>query len=65
MGDEIGQSKGWYFNIVTHEVEKEGQSKAKDLLGPFATREEAANALQIIRDREERKNAEDRSWGSS
>ena len=38
------------------------QSKAKDLLGPFPTAEEAANALEIIREREERKNAEDREW---
>ena len=39
-----------------------GQSKAKDLLGPFPTEEEAANALETIREREERKEAEDREW---
>ena len=62
MGDEIGRSKAFYYNITTGEVEPEGQSKAKELLGPFPTREEAANALEIIRQREERKNAEDREW---
>ena len=62
MGDEIGQSKGFYYNIKTGQVEPEGQSKAKELLGPFDTDEEAANALEIIREREQRKNAEDAEW---
>lgn len=62
MGDEIGQNTSYYYNIGTGKVEREGASKAKDLLGPFATEDEAANALDIIRQREERKNAEDREW---
>ena len=62
MGDEIGQSKGFYYNIKTGQVEPEGQSKAKELLGPFATQEEAANALEIIKEREQRKEAEDAQW---
>ncbi|ACV79599.1 hypothetical protein [Nakamurella multipartita] len=62
MGDEIGQSKGYYYNITTGQVEPEGQSKAKDLLGPFDTAEEAAQALDIIREREQRKEAEDAQW---
>ncbi|MTD17333.1 hypothetical protein GIS00_25715 [Nakamurella sp. YIM 132087] len=62
MGDEIGRNTKYYFNISTGQVEEEGQSKAKDLLGPFPDRESAANALQTIHDREDRKNAEDRAW---
>jgi len=62
MGDEIGQHMAFYYNITTNQVEREGESKAKDLLGPFPTAEEAANALEIIRLREERKSAEDREW---
>jgi hypothetical protein len=62
MGDEIGQKTSYFYNITTGKVEREGESKAKDLLGPFPTAEEAANALEIIREREERKNAEDRQW---
>ena len=62
MGDEIGQHTAFYYNITTKRVEREGESKAKDLLGPFPTAEEAANALEIIRLREERKSAEDREW---
>jgi hypothetical protein len=62
MGDEIGQHTAFYYNISTGQVEREGESKAKELLGPFATAEEAANALEIIREREARKDAEDREW---
>jgi len=62
MGDDIGQNTAFYYNITTGQVEREGQSKAKDLLGPFPTADEAANALEIIRQREERKEAEDREW---
>jgi hypothetical protein len=62
MGDEIGRNTAFYYNLKTHAVEEEGQSKAKDLLGPFPDRETAANALQIIREREEQKAAEDREW---
>lgn len=62
MGDEIGQSVGYYYNIKTGQVERWGKSKAKQLLGPFETAEEAANALEIIREREQRKQAEDADW---
>ena len=37
MGDDIGQNTAFYYNISTGQVEREGQSKAKDLLGPFPT----------------------------
>ncbi len=62
MADEIGEHPGFYYNISSKQVEQWGQSKAKDLLGPFSTSEEAANALETIRQREERKEAEDREW---
>ena len=62
MGDDIGQNTAFYYNLTTKQVEREGVSKAKDLLGPFPTAEEAANALEIVRQREERKDAEDRQW---
>ena len=58
----IGRSASFYYNLTTHQVEEEGQSKAKDLLGPFPDRESAANALQTIREREQQKNSEDREW---
>ncbi len=62
MGDEIGRNTAFYYNLKTHAVEEEGQSKAKDLLGPFPSREAAANALQTVHDREEQKSGEDREW---
>ena len=62
MGDEIGRNTAFYYNIKTQQVEEEGQSKAKDLLGPFPDRDSAANALRTIHDREERKTEEDREW---
>ena len=62
MGEDIGRNTAFYFNLTTGQVETEGQSKAKDLLGPFPDRDTAARALDIIREREERKRAEDREW---
>ncbi|TKV62068.1 SPOR domain-containing protein [Nakamurella flava] len=58
----MGQHTQFYYNVTTGQVEREGESKAKDLLGPYATAEEAANALQSVHDREARLNAEDREW---
>ena len=62
MGDEIGRNTAFYYNITTGKVEREGESKATDLLGPYPDEASAANALQSIREREERKQAEDREW---
>ncbi len=62
MGDEIGRNTAFYYNLKTHAVEEEGQSKAKDLLGPFPTREAAAGALETIRERERAKTEQDREW---
>jgi len=62
MGDEIGQNTAFYYNISTGQVEREGQSKAKDLLGPYPTEEAAAHALESIREREQQKETEDREW---
>lgn len=60
--DAAGMRVGWYYNLKTKQVEREGESKAKDLLGPFPDPESAANALEIIREREQRKSEEDREW---
>ncbi len=65
MGDEIGQNTNWYYCLKHQTVEREGECKATDRLGPFPDQASAANALQTIRDREERKSAEDRAWRDS
>ncbi len=44
----------WYYNIRTGEVEEGRQSGATDLDGPFASREEAARAPEIIAERARR-----------
>jgi hypothetical protein len=41
----------WFYNIKTGEVEEGRQSLATDLDGPFASREHAARAPEIIAER--------------
>lgn len=53
----------YWFNLRTHEVEEGPQSPGIDRSGPYATREEAAQALERMRARTEawdREDAEDR-----
>ena len=45
------QETEYWFNIQTGEVEEGKQSLALYRIGPFHTREEAENALQIIAER--------------
>jgi hypothetical protein len=47
----------WFYNIKTGEVEEGRQSLASDLDGPFASREEAQRAPEIIAERS-------RQWAS-
>ena len=62
MSDETGQHTEWYFNVVTGQVEQQGQGKGTDHLGPYPTREAAENALASVREREKRLEAEDAEW---
>ncbi|WP_188943955.1 hypothetical protein [Nakamurella endophytica] len=62
MREDVGRNTRYYFNIRTHQVEEEGQSKASELLGPYPDPESAARALESVREREDRKSAEDREW---
>ncbi len=41
----------WWYNHVTGEVEEGPQSLATDRDGPFATKEDAARAPEIIAER--------------
>lgn len=47
----------WFYNIKTGEVEEGRQSMASELDGPFATREDASRAQEIIAERS-------RQWAS-
>jgi hypothetical protein len=49
----------WWFNNKTKEVEEGPQSPGADRDGPFATREDAARAPQILADRARRWAEED------
>lgn len=62
MGDDIGQNTAWYYCLRHHTVEREGECKATDRLGPYPDPESAAGALQSIREREERLEREDHAW---
>ncbi len=49
----------WWFNTKTQVVEEGPQSLASDRVGPFATREEASRANEIIAERARRWAEED------
>ena len=59
----MSEQPQFFFNVSTGQVEElANKSQSKDLLGPYATREEAASALQTARRRTEEWDEEDRRW---
>lgn len=54
----------YWFNVRTREVEEDRQSDWKQLIGPYATRGEAENALQKVRERNEAWESDD-DWGKA
>lgn len=53
----------YWFNINTGQVETdETRSQNEQVMGPYATAEEAANALEAARARTEKWDEEDREW---
>ncbi|WP_298252878.1 SPOR domain-containing protein [uncultured Arthrobacter sp.] len=52
----------YWFNVRTREVEEDRQSDWKQLIGPYATRSEAENALQKVKERNEAWESDD-DWG--
>jgi hypothetical protein len=56
------QPRFWY-NTRTGQVETdEDKGQGKDLMGPYATREEAAHAFETARERTEAWDEADRRW---
>lgn len=49
----------WYYSLRTHQVVRGDEEKAADRLGPYATREEAAQALAEVKARNEASDAYD------
>lgn len=58
MSDERIESQ-WWYNDKTGEVEQGLKSTNRHHIGPFATRDEAAHALDRIRANNERADAAD------
>lgn len=53
----------YWYNTATGRVETdEDRGQAQDVMGPYDTREEAANALQSARARTEQWDREDKEW---
>jgi hypothetical protein len=61
-GRLMEQPQFWY-NTLTGQVETDAdKGQGKDLMGPYSTREEAAQALDTARRRTEAWDEEDRRW---
>ncbi|WP_062464050.1 hypothetical protein [Demequina soli] len=65
MSPESDQPVQYFFNTRTKQVEKGRQSPWEHLMGPYATREEAAGALDIAKHRNESWDEDDDRWGGS
>lgn len=52
----------FYYNLDSKQVEEGPQSPATELMGPYATREEAEHALQTAQQRNESWDEEDEAW---
>lgn len=55
-------SEQWYFNTTTQRAELGPQSPVSERMGPYATREEALHAWQIVRERNKAWDAQDEAW---
>jgi hypothetical protein len=49
----MNDDRRWWFCLKHHEVERDTGCRAKDRLGPYATRQEAAQALETVKRRNE------------
>jgi len=48
---DTDSGKHWWYCIPHREVEGDAGCPGKDRLGPYATREEAARALELVQER--------------
>ena len=56
----MSETQRWWYCLRHNTVEPEAGCPAKDRLGPYPSREEAARALEIARRRNEEWEAQDR-----
>ncbi len=53
----------YWYNVSSGQVESDdNKSQGEDLMGPYASQAEAANALASARERTDQWDAEDRAW---
>lgn len=53
----------FWYNVATGQVETdETRGQGEDVMGPYASEEEARNALQKARENTEEWDAEDKAW---
>ena len=62
MTDEGMGKTEYYFNTKTQMVEKGRQSSWEHLMGPYDTPEDAANAMEIAKQRSKAWDADDKAW---
>jgi hypothetical protein len=56
----MDSEKRWWYSLTRQTVEDDdGPTPGKDRLGPYATREEAARALETVQKRNEEWDAQD------
>lgn len=63
MSDDEQGATEYYFNTSTKMVEKGRQSSWEHLMGPYATPEEAAKAMELAAQRSKSWADDDRKWG--
>jgi hypothetical protein len=61
MTQSDGEPEAYWYNIETGQVEFGRKTSALNRIGPFKTSQEAARALEILRDRTSAWNAEEES----
>ncbi|MBB5831354.1 SPOR domain-containing protein [Brachybacterium aquaticum] len=58
----MNEGTQYYYNLTTGAVEEGPQSSMSDLMGPYASREEAQKALATAAKRNEKWDQDDASW---
>ncbi|MDN5820186.1 MAG: SPOR domain-containing protein [Brachybacterium sp.] len=59
---DVTEGTQFYYNLTTGTVEEGHQSPGTELMGPYATREEAARALQTAAERNKSWDEENAEW---
>ncbi|MDO4913365.1 MAG: hypothetical protein Q3961_02295 [Bifidobacteriaceae bacterium] len=60
----MSSEKQWYYNIKTQQPEFGMVSPAEVRMGPYATKEDAIRAMEIVRERNLAWEKQDRSWNA-